>query len=230
MTAPKDESLFETVLASTVHDMKNSLSLLMARLEDISLELDREQGLNQPVSALRYEAGRINHSLMQLLSLYKLEHDQLTVTPVEVAVIEFVEDCIASHASVAEQSGIRLEYDCDEELLGFFDPDLIGIAINNILGNSIRYSRGRVLLAARPGQAGGIEFTVADDGDGYPEDMIDRPGEYARRIDSSSGSTGLGLFFSDTVARLHRRNGGQGHIELGNGEPLGGGRFRLSLP
>ncbi len=224
-----EDSLFETVLASTVHDMKNSLGLLLARLEDITLQLEREHSLNSPVSALRYEAGRINTLLMQLLSLYKLERDQLVVSPVEVDVIEFVEDCIAAHAAVASQSGIALEQDCDEELLGFFDPDLVGIAINNILGNSIRYSRSRVLLAVRPGDEG-LEFTIADDGEGYPQEMIENQGQYARRINSSSGSTGLGLFFSDTVAQLHRRGERTGRISLDNGEPLGGGCFRLILP
>jgi len=224
-----DDSLFETVLASTVHDMKNSLSLLLARLEDISLQLEQEHDLNRPVSALRYEAGRINGLLMQLLAMYKLERKQLEITMVEVDVIAFVEDCIAAHSPEAEQSGISLEYDCDEELLGFFDPDLIGIAINNILGNSIRYSRSRVLLAVQPVDSG-LQFTVADDGEGYPREMIDNQGQYARRIDSSSGSTGLGLFFSDSIARLHRRGDRNGRIELANGPPLGGGCFRLTLP
>ena len=229
MTETANDSLFETVLASTVHDMKNSLSLLLARLEEISLQLEPEPRMQQPVAALHYEAGRINMLLMQLLSLYKLDRRQLTVNPVEVDVIAFAEDCIAAHAPAAEQGGIRLELDCDEDLIGFFDPDLIGIAINNILGNSIRYSRSRVRLSVTP-QGRGMDFIIADDGAGYPAEMIDRPGEYATRIDSSSGSTGLGLFFSDTVARLHRRGERRGHIELGNGAPLGGGCFRLSLP
>jgi signal transduction histidine kinase len=224
-----DDSLFETVLASTVHDMKNSLSLLLARLEDISLQLEQEHALNRPVSALRYEAGRINGLLMQLLAMYKLDRKQLEITNVEVDVIAFVEDCIAAHSPEAEQSGISLGYDCDEELLGFFDQDLIGIAINNILGNSIRYSSSRVLLSVQPVDSG-LQFTIADDGEGYPQEMIDSQGQYARRIDSSSGSTGLGLFFSDTIARLHRRGDNSGHIELANGPPLGGGCFRLILP
>ena len=229
-TAPSaPDSLFETVLASTVHDMKNSLSLLMARLEDITLQLEKEDSLNQPVAGLRYEAGRINLLLMQMLSLYKLDRQQLKLNPVEVDVIEFVEDCIASHASVAEQSGIMLDYDCDEELLGNFDRDLVGIAINNVIGNSIRYSKHRVLLRALP-RGQGLEFIVADDGAGYPESMIDNQGDYARSIDSSTGSTGLGLFFSDTVARLHRNGEHSGSIELQNGDPLGGGCFRLLLP
>ncbi len=228
-TTQAPDSLFETVLASTVHDMKNSLSLLMARLEDITLQLEQQDHLNQPLAGLRYEAGRINLSLMQMLSLYKLDKQQLKLNPVEVDVIEFVEDCIASHASVAGPSGIALDYDCDEELLGRFDRDLIGIAINNVIGNSIRYSRHRVLLQVQPRDQG-LEFIVADDGQGYPESMIENQGNYARSIDSSTGSTGLGLFFSDTVARMHRRDGRSGSIKLQNGEPLGGGCFRLFIP
>lgn len=66
-------NMFDTLLASTVHDMKNSLSLLMNELEVMGSKLERSNENRQTVSSLRYEASRINISLMELLALYKLE-------------------------------------------------------------------------------------------------------------------------------------------------------------
>ena len=65
-------NMFDTLLASTVHDMKNSLSLLMNDLEVMGSKLERSDENRQTVSSLRYEASRINISLMELLALYKL--------------------------------------------------------------------------------------------------------------------------------------------------------------
>ena len=224
-----EKSMFETVLASTVHDMKNSLSLLMGQLDHISQQLEKDLKNQQAVSSLRYETSRINMSLMQLLTLYKLENNQLSVQIAEVEVIDFMEDCIATHSSLALNSGVNLELECDDSLIWFFDPDMVGIAINNVLGNSIRYTESQVLVTVKV-EDGRLVIQIDDDGRGYPENMLIDPENFIKRISYSTGSTGLGLFFSATIARNHERSGKRGEIILDNGGLLSGGRFQLSLP
>ena len=73
-------------------------------------------------------------------------------------------------------------------------------------------------------------LSVCDDGEGYPEAMLAKQSDYVLGINHSTGSTGLGLYFSGRIAELHERNGVRGHIEISNGGPLGGGEFRLYLP
>ncbi len=222
-------SLFETVLASTVHDMKNSLSLLMGELDNITQRLENDAENQHAISSIRYESSRINLSLMQLLSLYKLENNQLAIQIVEVEVADFIEDCIAAHSPVASINGINLNVDCDDSLIWFFDPDMIGIAINNILGNSIRYTKSCILVTVKISD-GRLLIQVDDDGDGYPENMVQDPESFIKRINYSTGSTGLGLFFSATVAHYHKRFGRQGDIMLENGKLLNGGCFQIYLP
>ena len=59
---------FSTVLASTVHDMKNSLALVLQQLESV---IDRTQDttLGNDIAHVHYEAQRINANLVQLLQL-----------------------------------------------------------------------------------------------------------------------------------------------------------------
>jgi len=224
-----EKSLFETVLASTVHDMKNSLGLLMGELDKIGHELDKDSENLNAVSSIRYESSRINYSLMQLLSLYKLENNQLVVQLVEVEVIDFIEDCIAAHAPLAASNKVQIDVNCDDSLIWFFDPDLVGIAINNIIGNSIRYTRSRILLSICIVD-GYLLIKVDDDGPGYPQNMIQDPENFIKKVSYNTGSTGLGLFFSATVASSHKRNGKKGHILLKNEGELKGGEFQISLP
>ncbi|WP_150300024.1 histidine kinase [Pseudomonas profundi] len=77
---------------------------------------------------------------------------------------------------------------------------------------------------------GQLAIAICDDGEGYPPAMIERQSEYVMGIDLSTGSTGLGLYFGERIARLHQRNGIQGRIELSNDSSLGGGNFQILLP
>ena len=51
-----------------------------------------------------------------------------------------------------------------------------------------------------------------------------------RGISFETGSTGLGLYFADIVARLHQAGDATGCIRLSNDSRLGGGCFTLELP
>ena len=224
-----ENGLFETVLASTVHDMKNSLSLLLGQLDVISEQLAQDRENQQAVSTLRYEAGRINCSLMELLTLYRLEKQQLGMNIHEVIVADLVDDCVAGHSMMASNNGIRLETDCDDELIWFFDPDLVGIAINNILGNSIRYSSElvRISVSTRDRQ---LLIQIDDDGAGYPQKLLDEVDNFSTGVNAQTGSTGLGLYFAATIANCHQRQDRQGKIQLQNEVGLNGGSFQLYLP
>jgi hypothetical protein len=45
-----------------------------------------------------------------------------------------------------------------------------------------------------------------------------------------TGSTGLGFYFSNQVAQLHKNRDQRGTLAIENGGSLGGGCFVLSLP
>ena len=224
-----DSSLFATVLASTVHDMKNSLSMLLSRLDQISDQVAQDEANRQSVSDLRYQANRINVSLMELLTLYKLEKQQLSVNITEVFVADFLEDCIAAHTQLAASKGIRLDLQCDDELIWFFDADLVGITVNNIIGNCMRYTESRVSVSARVDNRQ-LVLRIDDDGPGYPDSMLADPETLGRQVNFNTGSTGLGLFFAATIAQQHRRHGKQGSIHLENNGALDGGGFQITLP
>jgi signal transduction histidine kinase len=218
------------LLASSVHDIKNSLGMLLNTLDcvieatPINSDLQRQQ-----FATLRGEAARINNSLIYLLGLYRLQRDELPLQIQEVYVADFLDEQIAANELLFSIRQITVKRDCDEELTGYFDPMLIAGVIGNVLVNAARYAQKTIRVGAAAGENGSIAIAVSDDGPGFPAKMLESNHYAQRGIDFDSGSTNLGLFFASEVAYLHSRGDRHGTIELSNLTP-NGSHFKLTLP
>lgn len=227
---PREGLDFSTVIASTVHDMKNSLAMLMQAYGESLASLPDELSGSREHGVIEYESLRLNGMLVQMLGLYKLQVNQLPLRPAWIEMDDFLEAQLARHDNILRARHIEGSYEVAEEgMLGYFDAELVGSVVANVINNSIRYARSAIQLYASMHE-GQLSISICDDGEGYPPAMIERQSEYVMGIDLSTGSTGLGLYFGDRIARLHQRNGIQGYIELSNDSPLGGGSFRICLP
>lgn len=221
---------FSTVIASTVHDMKNSLAMLMQAHSQWLERLPQAQRHTAEQSVMAYEFAHLNGMLVQLLGLYKLQVNQLPLQPGYHELDDFLEAQLVCHQEVFEQRGIEARYEVDELCgLGFFDRSLIGSVVSNIINNVLRYARRALLISVRE-EAGQLLLTINDDGGGYPAQMTEHQADYLQGINQVTGSTGLGLYFAARIAGLHQRNGVCGRIAISNGGPLGGALFSLYLP
>lgn len=221
---------FSTVIASTVHDMKNSLAMLMQAHSQWLANLPDPARHTPEQGVIEFEFAHLNGMLVQLLGLYKLGVNQMPLQPAYHELDDFIEAQLACHQDVFISRGIAATFEVDPlSPLGFFDRELIASVLANSINNAIRYARHAVLISVSD-EAGQLVLTVNDDGEGYPAEMIERQTDYVQGINHSSGSTGLGLYFAGRIAALHQRNGVGGRTEIRNGGPLGGGVFSLYLP
>lgn len=220
---------FSMLLASSVHDIKNSLGMLLSSLDEvIDLSTTETPEQRKRYSILRGEASRINNAMIYLLGIYRIQNDQLSLGLDEVYVSDFLEEQIASQELLLEVNDVVAEIDCDENLVGYFDEHLVAGIISNIVVNCAKYTDDRITLSAAKVD-GMLEIRVTDNGRGYPQKIIDHISNDNRGIDFNSGSTNLGLFFAQQIADLHHNKGRKGRIELSNLDS-GGGCFKLFLP
>lgn len=220
---------FSTVLASTVRDMKNSLGLLMQNWHQWLEQLPPQLAKSDQRGVIEYEALRLNGMLMQTFGLYQLLTDQLPLHPDWTDIDELLQEQLARHHEILEARSIRSSFTVEGVELFVLDAEQVGSVIGNVLNNSIRYTHSAIQLSASQ-QDGMLVISVSDDGPGYPEQMLGRYASGTRDVDTSIGSTGLGLYFNQCIASLHQRGDRQGFIELRNGGALGGGEFLLHLP
>lgn len=219
-----------TFLGASIHDMKNSVSVMHALLEDALVEVhERKLAAGRQLDQVLYETQRVSDNLVQLLSLYKIDRELYPFDPQEHDVQDFVLEAAARLSSLAQFRGVTLSHDCPPGLYRYFDRELVLGAVVQAMHNGLRYTRSRVRVAAEA-RDGMLEFRVEDDGPGYPESMLRNQAPVAHGVRFATGSTGLGLYFSSVVAHLHRNRDRIGTTHLENGGNLGGGVFVLRLP
>ncbi|RYY75712.1 MAG: HAMP domain-containing histidine kinase [Gammaproteobacteria bacterium] len=221
---------FSFVLASSVHDMKNSLGMLLNTLAEVMEQYPpQNDGHAKSYAVLEYEAARINSELIQLLSLYRLDHDQIQVHIDEYFVLDLLSEQLARNHELLQMKKISLVVECDESLVGYFDHDLVGGVLNNIIVNCARYSKAQLKISAAQ-TSDGLCIVIEDDGPGYPEDMLNASTFAESRTNFANGRPHLGLLFANKVALMHRNKSRQGSINLSNKSSTGGGCFKLFLP
>jgi K+-sensing histidine kinase KdpD len=214
---------FADILASTLHDTKNSLGVLFNNLEDIMASC-REQ------NCARH--AEFYNSLIRLLSLYKAEKSQLVANIDYHAIGEFLEDVTIAHEILLNSRGIKLFTECEDGLFRAFDRNLVEGVLDNIINNAFRYAKNTVKIKALTDN-GYLVIQIEDDGEGYPPAMLineDKKPEFKHEIDFKTGSTGLGLYFSMMVAAMHVNQDKKGFISIVNGGSMGGGIFSIYLP
>ena len=96
----------------------------------------------------------------------------------------------------------------------------------NLVGNAVRYAPGgSIVTIAIEKQADFASISVADEGQGVPEEDRERVFEKFERLGrSGDGGSGLGLFISRRLARA------MGGDLIVTDAPGGGALFRLTLP
>ena len=221
---------FATVLASAVHDMKNSLCMLLQSMESLQQSLPpQSSSASQELARIHYEATRLNTNLLQLLSLYRIEKNQLPLHMDEYAVSDLIDEIVIKNQLYSEQKSIEIITECPDHLTWFLDNDLINNLLNDCYVNALRYSKSKLLLRVTV-EDQQICFAIHDDGAGYPKHILENADEQMHNLHLGSGRTGLGLFFAHLIAIAHQNQGKTGRIELSNGGEYGGGVFRLWLP
>lgn len=225
---PAREIDFTTVLASSIHDMKNSLCLLIQSIESLA-HAHQDSAHAEAFSQLHYEAQRINMGLIQLLALYREQQQHLPVNIDAFYLAELVDELVITHEYYAEQRHIEVQVDIADDLICHGDRDLLSALLNDIFVNAIRYTADTIKVTAQP-TAAGTEICINDNGAGYPATMLEAAHQPMAKLNLLEARTGLGLYFAHLIAAQHERDGVQGKIELKNGGSLGGSLFCLTLP
>jgi signal transduction histidine kinase len=118
-----------------------------------------------------------------------------------------IDQAVAEKRGLADRAGVQLVVG-DFEGVVVVDADRIVQVLNNLLSNSVKFSRegDQVRLsAATYGRQ--VRFSVTDRGRGIPADKLDSIFERFRQVDASDarlgGGTGLGLTICKNIVQQH---------------------------
>jgi signal transduction histidine kinase len=219
-------------LANAAHELKTPVAILKSTLQSLA---------QRPRSADEYRAG-LDEALDDLARLETLLHSMLRLARAEqwaagnlrrdlvsVDVGMTCQVAIERVHAVAEQRGIKIDFNPNGPMRLPADPDDLELVWSNLLENAIRFSpdQATVRITMRSGHGRGY-VEVADDGPGIPASELPHIFERFHRGDSSrtrnTGGYGLGLAISKALIEAYG-----GTIEP-KSKPGEGTRMVVSLP
>jgi two-component system sensor histidine kinase SenX3 len=225
---------FSDILASIMHDTKNSLGMLYTTLDTLISQC-QEKGcpVQKDHFLLQYELRRLNHNFIRMLSLYKAKKANFPISLDYHSVYDCLDEAIVVNEPLLTSKGIDIELQCPEDLFWSFDKELIMGILDSMLNNEYLYTKDKLMVSASRDEEY-LVIRLEDNGPGYPDcflmDSRHKSGTAGSHVSFLTGSTGLGLYFSVLVAKSHSRGGREGFIQTMNGGIYDGGVFSLYLP
>ncbi len=226
-----DEFDYSILLANSIHEVKNSLNMLLNSVDQVLTISDEDGTTNNLFSQIQYEGKRVNDDLVGLLAIYRIQNEQYSINIDDYSVSDFLEENLEQHDTMIRHRKIEKKLDCENDLYWFFDRDLITGVLSNVINNLYKYTKNKIQVSAEK-EDGYLVMRVKDNGPGYPEAMLIDHEEIdsQKSISFQNSNTGLGLYFSRLVAELHKNKGKSGYVTTTNDGIDGGGCFSLYLP
>ncbi len=205
--------------AAAAHELGTPLATIALVAKEMSNALVADERFRDDLALLNTQVARCRDILKRLSTLEPDNRDYFGRLPLSA----LIEDVVAPH----REFGVAIETVAGSrtgtEPVTVRNPGVL-YGLGNVIENAVDFARGTVRIVSG-WTAEAVEIAIADDGKGFPADVIDHLGEpYASgsrpRERESGGGLGLGLFIAKTLlarsgATVSFRNGaapGQGAV------------------
>ena len=193
-------------ISDAAHELRSPLAVLRADVEWALLRARSADQDDAVVEALTSMRGQVDR-LVALCNML-LELEELHATPDSVhgfIELEEVLDEVAGRWTESAAAAGRSLVVRGTPVPVRAHRHWLEVACDNLVSNALRYGAGTVTVAVESTDSE-VVISVADEGQGFPDDFAARAFDrFARADDSrSSGGTGLGLAIVAGVAELHR--------------------------
>jgi two-component system phosphate regulon sensor histidine kinase PhoR len=215
------ETLRADFIANLTHELRTPLTALYGYAETLQKGVDDPETQQRFLGIIDRQSRRLARLIDDLVSLSDLERGLTPLKFEPLAPPRILEEAAELMREQATRAGIELVIKSSSDLPDIeIDRDRIHQVMVNLLDNSLKYTprSGLVTLEARtrlngvngagpPPNLPGIEFVVADTGEGIPAAAIPRLTERFYRVDRARsrelGGTGLGLAIVKHIVQLH---------------------------
>jgi signal transduction histidine kinase len=198
-----------TFVADASHELRTPLALLKTELE-LALRRPRSpEDLERALRSAADETDRLAQLAEDLLVLARSDQGELPLRRAVVPVRDVLDGVAERFGRRAEAAGRELSVDAPDDLVVDADALRLQQALGNLVDNALRHGGGAIVLSARD-EGDAVSLHVADEGPGFPDDLLPRAFERFARGDEarSGGGTGLGLAIVDVIARAHGGSSG----------------------
>jgi signal transduction histidine kinase len=198
-------------LAAVAHDLRSPLTSIRGSAQLAMRWVKRNTSsadlLEKCLDNVDAAAGRLNRMLQTLMDSVRVERGALTpqTAPTDLAAI--VNDVVAHHQLESRRHSFSVD-GVEQPIVGQWDAALLERAVENLIGNAVKYSpEGGAIAVACAVEDGAARLVVRDQGVGIPAAALPHIFERFYRANRESlgeiEGNGLGLFAVRGIVTAH---------------------------
>lgn len=208
--------------AGLAHELRNPLGTIKASAEMLAKPATRERPevMSEMAEYIGSEVDRMNGLVSSFLDFAR----PLKLHPIEADLRPVLEEISLRLGEIAQSRGVSLSIRLREGPFSFeFDPDLLRMALSNLVQNAIQASAEGGTVEIRAEERGGnVLLFVSDHGQGIDPQHLENI--FNPFFTTKPEGTGLGLAIVSRIVDEHR-----GRVTVFS-EPGAGTTFELTLP
>ena len=191
--------------AAFAHDLRNPITVLKGTVKLLRRGAEDEQALER----LEVYTRRIEQYVEAMSGVRRLE--QLSVEPRPVSLSQLGNELEETAGLLAPAVSLSCRF--PKEGWVNLDHGLFLTVAENLIANTVRFSRSKLELTLET-DSGFLTLTAADDGPGFPQELIQNgPKPFGKR-DGDAAHFGMGLY---TCKLLCQKHGGDLRLQNGPG-------------
>jgi signal transduction histidine kinase len=210
-------------LSLVSHELKTPIAVITGLADTLSERRHSltEEQIDHCLERISRQGDRLARLVADLLDLSQVESGRFRLTLEPVNLAGTAERAVDDAPPPPDKS---VELNIPESLWALADPSRLEQVLVNLLTNAYRYGGSSICLEARR-KPDGVVVTVADDGGGVPDELVQKLFERFARGTSVDGVEGSGLGLAIARALVE---GFGGRIWYEPGQPAGA-RFHFLL-
>lgn len=211
----RSEKLKSSLLDAVTHDLRTPLTSIKASVTTLmenekGIFLD-EEGKKELLEIINEETDRLNEFIEAMVSIAKVEADELRLRKSLCEVDEIVNDALLRAKNQLQKHQILLEIEPDLPQV-FVDANSLSEVLFILLDNAARYSKenSKIKVSAFLATPETIRITVEDQGRGIPKEIREKVFDKFFRVSEDAIHTtesGLGLGLAIAKGIIESQNG-----------------------
>jgi two-component system sensor histidine kinase KdpD len=225
--ARQNERLRGILLDALAHDFTTPLTSIKGAITAVRSAYQHEAEEDDLLEVVEEESDKLTGMIDETVAMARIEPGRARIQRRQLCIMNLIRSSVDRLKSLLD--GRPLDIQVHEGISPVSaDPDMIGLALRQLIGNAVKYSPPGSTIAISAIQTDDIvTVRVRDQGPGIPhneiESIFERFYRGSRTQDSVPG-TGMGLSVARDIINAH-----QGRLWVEN-RPEGGAQFSFSLP
>jgi two-component system sensor histidine kinase KdpD len=224
--ARQNEQLRSILLDAVAHDFLTPLTSIKSAVTAVRSEYRHEAEEEDFLAVVEEEADRLSEMINDITDMARIEPGKLRIRLRESRIEDVVRSSVDHVRKILKHRPLEVKIEQDIPLVNA-DPEMLGLALRQLLGNAIKFSPPESTISIAAWQDGdAVRVTVGDRGPGIPRDEMESIFERfyrGRQTRETVAGTGMGLSIAREIIRAHH-----GRLWVENAKE-GGAEFSFTL-